>query len=88
MRRLLVLLCASITLVGSLAYAQPWPTRPVRIVVGFSAGSAAEISARMIGPKLEEIWGQPVVIENRPGAGSTIANTSVAKASPMATRSS
>lgn len=59
-----------------------WPTRPVRIVVGFSAGSATDISARMLAPKLAELWGQPVVIENRTGAGSSIANAMVAKASP------
>lgn len=75
----------------SLAYAQApaakgavagWPQRPVRIVVGFSPGSATDISARMIAPKLEEMWKQPVVIENRSGAGSSIANAMVAKATP------
>ena len=59
-----------------------WPTRPVRMVVGFSPGSASDISARMIAPRLEEIWKQPVVIENRSGAGSSIANAMVAKATP------
>lgn len=59
-----------------------WPSRPVRIVVGFSPGSATDISARMIAPKLEEMWKQPVVIENRSGAGSSIANAMVAKATP------
>ncbi len=62
--------------------APAWPTRPVRLVVGFSPGSATDLSARMLGPKLAEIWGQPVVIENRSGAGSSIANTMVAKATP------
>ena len=61
---------------------QKYPTRPVRIVVGFSAGSATDITARMVGPKLSELWGQPVVIETRPGAGGTIANAVVAKATP------
>lgn len=68
-----------------LAHAQttaPWPTRPVRMVVGFSPGSATDISARLLAPKLSEIWGQPVVIENRSGAGSTIASVMVAKATP------
>ncbi len=59
-----------------------WPTRPVRLVVGFSPGSASDISARMIAPRLEEMWKQPVVIENRSGAGSSIANAMVAKATP------
>ncbi len=62
--------------------AQPFPTRPVRIVVGFSPGSATDITARLIAPKLAEIWGQPVIIENRSGAGSTLASTMVAQASP------
>src|SRR5262245_40522485 len=59
-----------------------FPTKPVRIVVGFSAGSSPDITARMIGPRLSELWKQPVVIENRPGAGSTLANAAVAKATP------
>ena len=62
--------------------AQPFPTRPVRIVVGFSPGSATDITARLIAPKLAEIWRQPVVIENRSGAGSTLASAMVAQASP------
>jgi tripartite-type tricarboxylate transporter receptor subunit TctC len=67
------------------AYAQSkqaFPTKPVRIVVGFSAGSATDMTARMLAPKLGEMWGHPVIIENRPGAGSTIASTQVAKATP------
>jgi len=62
--------------------APAWPTRPVRMVVGFSPGSATDLSARMLAPKLADMWGQPVVIENRSGAGSSIANTMVAKATP------
>ena len=61
---------------------QAWPTRPVRMVVGFSPGSATDISARLLAPKLGELWGQPVVIENRSGAGSAIASTMVAQATP------
>ena len=64
------------------AVAQGWPARPVRLVVGFSPGSATDLSARLLAPKLSEMWGQPVVIENRSGAGSSIANTMVAKATP------
>jgi tripartite-type tricarboxylate transporter receptor subunit TctC len=67
----------------ALAQTQPkFPTKPVRIVVGFSPGSATDITARTIGPKLAEIWGQPVVIENRSGAGSTLASAMVAQATP------
>ena len=61
---------------------QSYPTRPVRIVVGFSAGSATDITARMIAPRLAEEWRQPVIIENRPGAGGTLAAAMVAKATP------
>src|SRR6185436_5364647 len=66
-----------------LAQAQTkYPSKPVRIVVGFSPGSATDITARMIAPKLSERWGQPVVIENRSGAGGTMANAAVARATP------
>lgn len=65
-----------------LAYAQAWPTRPVRILVGFSPGSATDISARLLAPKLADLWGQPVVIENRTGAGSAIAAVTAAQATP------
>ena len=61
---------------------QRFPERPVRIVVPFSPGSATDITARMIAPRLSERWGQPVVIENRAGAGGTLAAASVSKATP------
>lgn len=61
---------------------QAWPTRPVRLIVGFSPGSATDISARLLAPKLAELWGQPVVIENRSGAGSSIASAMAAQATP------
>ena len=67
------------------AYAQAqqkFPSKPVRLVVGFSPGSATDITARTVGPKLAELWGQPVLIENRSGAGSTLASAVVAQATP------
>jgi tripartite-type tricarboxylate transporter receptor subunit TctC len=64
------------------AVAQNWPTRPVQIVVSFGAGGTADIVARMIGEKLAPALGQPVVIENRPGAGGNMGAASVARASP------
>jgi len=64
------------------AAAQSWPTKPVRVIVPFTAGSATDILARTFGQKLQEMWGQPVVIENRPGAGGTIGAGIVAHAPP------
>jgi tripartite-type tricarboxylate transporter receptor subunit TctC len=64
----------------STAQAQDWPTRPIRIVVGFGAGGGTDIAARIIGQPLSEILGQPVVIENRVGAGGTTAAHAVTTA--------
>lgn len=64
------------------ALAQEFPTRPVRIVVGFSAGSSTDFTARTIGAKLADLWKQPVVYENRSGAGGAIGYAMVAKATP------
>ena len=61
---------------------QKFPTKPVRIVVGFSAGSATDITARMVASKLSDIWGQSLVIENRTGAGGQLATVMVANATP------
>jgi tripartite-type tricarboxylate transporter receptor subunit TctC len=65
-----------------MAQAQPYPTRPVRIFVGFGPGSAADIIARLIGQRLSERLGQPFVIENRSGAGGTLAVEEVVRSSP------
>jgi tripartite-type tricarboxylate transporter receptor subunit TctC len=64
------------------AWAQTYPTRPVHIVVGFPPGQTADISARLIGQWLSERLGQPFVIDNRPGASSTIATELVVRAPP------
>jgi tripartite-type tricarboxylate transporter receptor subunit TctC len=62
--------------------AEQFPMRPVRLLVGFTPGSATDITARLIGPKLADLWGQPVVIENRSGAGGTLAWAVAAQATP------
>src|SRR5688500_604352 len=65
------------------AQAQPkYPTKPIRFVVPFSPGGGTDTLARIIAQKMSENWGQPVVIENRTGAGGTIGTAIVAKAAP------
>ena len=64
------------------AETQSYPSRPVRMVVAFAPGGGTDVVGRIIGQKLSEIWPHPVVIDNRPGAGSTIGTEIVAKAPP------
>jgi tripartite-type tricarboxylate transporter receptor subunit TctC len=79
---LAAVLIAPMATAGAADARSRYPERPVRFVVGFSPGSATDITARMVGPRLSEMWGQPVVIENRSGAGGSIANAAVARAAP------
>ncbi|HSV19474.1 MAG TPA: tripartite tricarboxylate transporter substrate binding protein [Casimicrobiaceae bacterium] len=74
-------LLVAIAITGG-AHAQSWPTKPVRVIVPFTAGSATDILARTFGQKLQELWGQSVVVENRPGAGGTIGAGVVAHSAP------
>jgi tripartite-type tricarboxylate transporter receptor subunit TctC len=64
------------------AHADAWPTKPVKIIVPFAAGGATDVVARLLGQKLNEAWGQAVVVEDRPGAGGNIGADAVAKAQP------
>jgi tripartite-type tricarboxylate transporter receptor subunit TctC len=73
---------AALPAASRIAAAQAYPTRPVRIVVGFTAGGSTDIGARLIGQWLQERLGQSFVIENRPGAGTNIATESVVRAAP------
>src|SRR3954454_2591715 len=62
--------------------ADAFPTRAIKIVVPFPAGGPSDVLARMIGQKMSEDWGQPVVVENRPGANTVLGAQQVAKAAP------
>jgi tripartite-type tricarboxylate transporter receptor subunit TctC len=72
----------TLALAGASAHAQAYPTKPIHIVVTFTSGGAPDILARLIGEKLQSAWGQPVVIDNRPGAGGNTGADAVAKAAP------
>jgi tripartite-type tricarboxylate transporter receptor subunit TctC len=77
-----VLAAALFTAAAHAAPADDFPSRPIRLVVGFSPGGGADVSARIIAAKASEILGAPIVIDNRPGAGANIAAETVAKAKP------
>jgi len=64
------------------ACAQAYPSKPIRMVVGFPPGGGNDIIARMVGSKMQEAWGEPVLIDNKPGANSIIAAEHVAKSAP------
>lgn len=66
----------------AIAMAQSWPTKPVRLLVGFAPGGGTDIVARALAPKIGEVLGQSVVVENKSGAAGTIAANDIAKASP------
>lgn len=78
-RRSLPGLSAALLATPALAQ-QPWPNRPVRIVVPFAPGGSTDVSTRLLAPRMQQSLGQPVVIENRAGAGGTIGSDAVAKA--------
>lgn len=75
-----VVACAGLPVFDALA--QSYPVKPIRIVVGFVAGGAVDFNARLIATKLSEYLGQPVIVENRPGAGSSIGTERVAASPP------
>ena len=81
-RRAQSLLIVALALAAGVAFAQNYPSRPVRFVVGFTPGGGVDINARLLAAKMSELLGQQVVVENKPGAGTNIANEMVAKSAP------
>ena len=73
---------AVLAIAPAVALAQTWPSKPIRVIVPFAAGGPADLLPRLIGPKLTEAWGVPVVVENKPGAGGNIGMELVAKSPP------
>src|SRR5258708_38363390 len=78
----LFILAALILVPTGSCTAQSYPSRPIHIVVPFAPGGGTDILARIIGQKLTESWGQPVLVENRPGASGGIGSTTAARAAP------
>src|SRR5919198_2634297 len=75
-------LATLIAVAASSVLAQPYPSKTIHIIVPFAAGSATDVAARLVGERLNAAWGQPVVVENKPGAGGTIGIAQTAKADP------
>src|SRR5687767_15391494 len=80
MKKLIAVLFGALLVTSALA--QSWPQKPVRFIVPFPPGGATDISARLLGEKLSQIWGQSVVIENRGGAGGSVGAAEAARAAP------
>jgi tripartite-type tricarboxylate transporter receptor subunit TctC len=76
------LLALAASLFLSLAHAQSYPAKPIRIIVPYAPGGTSDILARQIGPKLTAAWGQPVIVENKPGANGNVGADFVAKSAP------
>lgn len=82
LQRITVALAAMASLSAGTSFAQQYPAKPIRLIVPFAPGGPADIQARLIGPKLTQAWGQPVIVENRPGGNTIIATELTARADP------
>ena len=80
--RLRALIAAAAIAIAPAAYAQDYPTKPIRLIVSFAPGGLTDLIARAMQPRLAEGLGQPVVIDNRPGAGGTLAEAQLARSAP------
>lgn len=78
--RVLAVTLLAVTALPASLYAQTYPVRPIRVLVGFTAGAGMDIAIRLISPKMSEVLGQSVIIDNRPGAGGNLAAELVARA--------
>jgi tripartite-type tricarboxylate transporter receptor subunit TctC len=80
MRRLAPWIICAVFALAAAAQADDFPSRPIRVIVGFGAGSGADITARVVGARMSDILGQQIVVEDKPGAGSSLAADIVARA--------
>jgi len=79
----IALACATaLPIAPAIAQAPAWPVKPIRIIVPFAAGGPTDYNARLVGQRLSEAWGQPVIVDNRPAAGGVPATEFVARAAP------
>jgi len=81
MTKFMLALAAALVLAGN-AHAQPYPAKPIRFILPFPTGSATDQIARIVGKEMSDMLGQPIVVENKPGAGGAIAAEFVAKSAP------
>jgi tripartite-type tricarboxylate transporter receptor subunit TctC len=79
---LFALAATAFTILAPTAHAQTWPTQPVRIIVPFAPGGLNDVVARLVAPHLEKSLGQPVIVDNRPGASGIVGTNATAKAAP------
>ena len=77
-----ILIGIAVAVAAPAARAQEYPTKPIRIIVSYAPGGGTDVIARVLARKLNEAWGQAVIVENRPGAGGNIGTEAVAKAAP------
>jgi len=82
MKNMIGVAAMALAAAASQAFAQGYPNKPVHVIISFTPGSSTDIVGRIVSQKLSEIWGQPVVAENRAGAGGSIGSNVVAKAAP------
>ena len=81
-RRMVQAIALTLAVSGGSAMAQAWPAKPITLIVPFPAGGTTDVLARALGEKLQQSLGQPVIVENKPGAGATLGADYVAKSKP------